>query len=133
MLTCQRSVAVGLKETSPHPAIHRTHKGNFTGRRAFSLPFFLTYSLSLRPFLSLSLPHTRAVISILMDVQENMNVNRWETGGEKNTQAATLREKAWEWQRTSLSVAFSWLTPSVDPSPDPLGNTARPKDPNPSD
>lgn len=56
-------------------------------------------------------------------------MNQWETHGEKKKQALTLRQKAWEWQRTSLSVTFSWLTPSkgfVNSSgPELLGNTAQ--------
>ena len=38
-------------------------------------------------------------------------MNQWETGGGKK-QAPALRKKAWEWQRTALSQAFCWLTPS---------------------
>ncbi len=69
------------ERASPHPAIHRTHKDNFTGRRAFSAPRRLSPSLPLSQ--AHSHTHSRAVISILMDVQENMNVNKWETLGER--------------------------------------------------
>lgn len=38
-----------------------------------------------------------------MDVQENMNVNKWETRSEINKRRQW--KKSWEWQRISLSVA----------------------------
>lgn len=92
--------------------------------------------------LSLSLSHARshthsqASISILMDVPENMNVNKWETRSEEEkTSGDTEREGLG--MSANLYVAFSWLTQTealVDLSgPNLLGNTARPKGPNPSD
>lgn len=87
--------AAGWKSL-PHPAIHLTHKGNFTGRQAFSPPFFLTapHRLSVQSSLTHTHSHThsQAVISMLMDVQENMNVNQWETCAEKKTSTDTEKE-----------------------------------------
>lgn len=71
-----------------------------------------------------------------MDVPENMNVNKWETRSEEEkTSGDTEREGLG--MSANLYVAFSWLTQTealVDLSgPNLLGNTARPKGPNPSD
>ena len=93
MLTCQRSVSAGWKSL-PHPAIHLSHKGNFTGRQAFSLPFFLAAPrrLSIPSSLPLTHSHThsQAVISILMDARENVNVTKWETWDEKKKKKTTM-------------------------------------------
>lgn len=60
-------------------------------------------SLTLSIAHSFTHTHSQAVISILMDVQENMNVNKWETRSEINKRRQW--KKSWEWQRISLSVA----------------------------
>lgn len=56
-----------------------------------SLPYSSLALLVVSSSLSLSHAHShtrsQAVISMLMDVQENMNVNQWETRGEKTKQA----------------------------------------------
>lgn len=104
-----------------------------------SLPYSSSALLVVSSSLSYTHSHThtlRLSLACQWNVQENMNVNQWETHGEKEKQALTPREKAWEWQRTSLSVTFWWLTSSKrfvnSAGPKPLGNTARPKGPNPS-
>lgn len=87
-------------EKLPHPAIHATDKGNFKGRQAFLLLFFLTppQRLSAPPSLSRPLSHahsqthSQAVISIPM----NMNVNIWENSKKKKKEKKA-RKKVNKW------------------------------------
>lgn len=142
MLTCQRSVSAGWKSL-PHPAIHLSHKGNFTGRQAFSPPFFLTAPRRLS--IPSSLPHThshththsQAVISILMDAQESVNVTKWETWGEKKNTSVDI-EKVRLWNGSAAlypqhSPGWLWVWSGCWWVWINLLNTARPQGLNPSD
>lgn len=133
----------GLKE--PPPSSHSSVTQRQLHRKTSFLSAILPHcsSSSLHPFLSAAHSfththtHSQAVISILMDAQENVNVTKWEIWGEKKNTSVDI-EKVRLWNgRAALypqhSPGWLWVWSGCWWVWINLLNTARPQGLNPSD